>query len=378
MKKYLTSVLFVWAVQLFSATVPFVVGFTYPTDATPNMGEDLTLTYTLTLQDQSTTSGTLTKTANGKASQLFVVPIQADEAVAQAVSISYKLTYTFNNTPRFLQSGEKAVCAVPFATHAKTIHSAINGFVMKRATSENGERPKFEVKADPSAQVDSSGTLTLSGAIGPLVPRDDEAEDAEDTLEVTTRKLTNVGELITAELSVQETHVEGEIDATGIQSEKWADNVFHTIDGRLNPQGTVPPGTIIAWFLEEDPGPDWVECTGLDGAPDLKGRFIRGGGHDTAQAVVDTDNITLSERHLPEHRHQVKIIAPHSTDWINEDKSYDFFDQAPKDDDDVWAEETRGATASSWLSMDDAPSEEAKSFSPGMPRRIVVRFFMKK
>lgn len=231
MKRILFLLFTATATAVFSASVPLVVGFTYPENALPAKGTDLKLTCELTLTDGTVESVNVQKSANGKTSQLFVVTLTDEQMVARAVTAMYTLAYTHNGTPVRQRSGAKKICAVPFATHAKTISRAINGFVMKDPHPENAAPPAFSVYA-PSAsgsEADVPGRVTVTGAVGAFVPASD--TQSVDTLTVNTMKLTHVGELTTPTLVAQTVTVHGRVNASEANAETWQADVFTTLSG---------------------------------------------------------------------------------------------------------------------------------------------------
>jgi hypothetical protein len=65
---------------------------------------------------------------------------------------------------------------------------------------------------------------------------------------------------------------------------------------------TVPRGSIVAWWGSPDAVPEgWHECNGLDGTPDFRGKFLRGGGDTLEQGGVDEHSFT--ELAMQNHGH---------------------------------------------------------------------------
>jgi len=86
------------------------------------------------------------------------------------------------------------------------------------------------------------------------------------------------------------------------------------IDGTSNIR---PKGVINAWMYTNEnivgsvviPPPTWALCDGSNGTPDLRGRFILGGGQGVGltNRLVDTsggvETVTLTDAQMPYHNH---------------------------------------------------------------------------
>jgi microcystin-dependent protein len=103
-----------------------------------------------------------------------------------------------------------------------------------------------------------------------------------------------------------------------------------TIPGNLSVQdlqvngvsNLTPKGGIIAWKFSSTnivngvliPPPTWALCDGQNGTPDLKGRFILGGGHGTGltsrlpDATGGAETVTLTEAQMPSHSHNYALV----------------------------------------------------------------------
>jgi microcystin-dependent protein len=71
--------------------------------------------------------------------------------------------------------------------------------------------------------------------------------------------------------------------------------------------GTIPVGGIILWSGAVNAVPDgWALCNGTQNTPDLRGRFVMGGGGTRAVGVTGgAETVTLSIGQLPAHNHVV-------------------------------------------------------------------------
>jgi microcystin-dependent protein len=94
------------------------------------------------------------------------------------------------------------------------------------------------------------------------------------------------------------------------------------------PVGGMPRGGIIMWSGLVTAVPDgWALCDGLNGTPDLRGRFIVGASQDTGgtntgasynrAAVGGADAVALTVAQLPAHTHSMAAsgVHDHNTWW---------------------------------------------------------------
>lgn len=91
------------------------------------------------------------------------------------------------------------------------------------------------------------------------------------------------------------------------------------IDGRevTLPSGSgggVPKGSIIIWSGTASDIPDgWALCDGQDGRPDLRDRFVLGGGGThTAGETGGEEKHTLTVEEMPDHGHGILILSSES------------------------------------------------------------------
>ena len=79
------------------------------------------------------------------------------------------------------------------------------------------------------------------------------------------------------------------------------------VTGKLN---LLPEGTVVMWTKSEIPD-GWVKCNGENKTPDLRGRFVLGGGNGneltnrTLSATGGAETHTLTVAQMPYHRHQL-------------------------------------------------------------------------
>jgi hypothetical protein len=74
-----------------------------------------------------------------------------------------------------------------------------------------------------------------------------------------------------------------------------------------------PCGSIIMWHGKtEDIPVGWVVCDGINGTPDLRGRFVLGSGQGTDLSMRDpqhpiggNESVRLEVKHLPKHTHEI-------------------------------------------------------------------------
>ncbi|MDR1974394.1 MAG: hypothetical protein LBQ31_06930 [Bacteroidales bacterium] len=77
--------------------------------------------------------------------------------------------------------------------------------------------------------------------------------------------------------------------------------------------GTIPIGGIILWSGSVSSLPDgWSLCDGLNGTPNLKGKFVVGynSGSSDYNSIGKTggaENVTLTVAQMPSHNHEVKV-----------------------------------------------------------------------
>lgn len=80
---------------------------------------------------------------------------------------------------------------------------------------------------------------------------------------------------------------------------------FEAIDTSLSAGGGIPSGGIIIWSGAADAvPPGWVVCDGTNNTPDLRDRFVLGGGGSRAVGSTggaETHKLTTSE--MPSHSH---------------------------------------------------------------------------
>ncbi len=85
--------------------------------------------------------------------------------------------------------------------------------------------------------------------------------------------------------------------------------------GHKNPEGRVlenfspllPAGSIVMWSGSRIPS-GWALCDGTDGRPDLIGRFVMGAQRQPSypnDRIGGHSEVTLSEAHLPRHKHHI-------------------------------------------------------------------------
>jgi hypothetical protein len=83
---------------------------------------------------------------------------------------------------------------------------------------------------------------------------------------------------------------------------------------------TLPRGSIIAWYSIEVPN-GWALCNGLNGTPDLSGRFILGAGQgtDLSNRTIGLrggeENVTLTTRNIPAHKHDYTYTTANAKTW---------------------------------------------------------------
>lgn len=73
--------------------------------------------------------------------------------------------------------------------------------------------------------------------------------------------------------------------------------------------GGVPVGTIVIWSGTTSNIPSgWALCNGQNGTPDLRGRFVFGGGGTHAvRSTGGEENHTLTIGEMPSHSHEVMV-----------------------------------------------------------------------
>lgn len=72
----------------------------------------------------------------------------------------------------------------------------------------------------------------------------------------------------------------------------------------------LPKGLIVAWKGGDNPPSGWALCNGLNGTPDLRGRFIFGynpelGGAYPLESKGGSEKHTLTIEEMPSHNHNV-------------------------------------------------------------------------
>ena len=81
---------------------------------------------------------------------------------------------------------------------------------------------------------------------------------------------------------------------------------------------SVPVGTVISWYGQLNRLPDgWALCDGINGTPDLRGRFIV--GYDSTDAeynsigkIGGSKTIALSVDQMPQHFHELTYSGAHN------------------------------------------------------------------
>ena len=66
----------------------------------------------------------------------------------------------------------------------------------------------------------------------------------------------------------------------------------------------LPKGTIVAYNLSSAPK-GWTLCDGSNGSPDLRNKFILGGGYRGVGTTGGEENVALTEGQMPYHYHSV-------------------------------------------------------------------------
>lgn len=96
---------------------------------------------------------------------------------------------------------------------------------------------------------------------------------------------------------------------------------------RWDDSAGVPVGSIVMWSGTVATIPlGWHLCNGLNGTPNLSGRFIVGATQDTGAAnagsaynrgaVGGADSVTLATAHMPAHSHTIASSGSHDhTSW---------------------------------------------------------------
>lgn len=95
------------------------------------------------------------------------------------------------------------------------------------------------------------------------------------------------------------------------EEEKNADVVYVVPDGGGpggdgGPGGNIPAGGIIIWSGAADAVPEgWALCDGQNGTPDLRNRFVLGGGGTRGVgATGGSETVTLTTAQMPAHNHK--------------------------------------------------------------------------
>lgn len=71
----------------------------------------------------------------------------------------------------------------------------------------------------------------------------------------------------------------------------------------------VPSGVVVMWSGAADAIPGgWTLCDGTSGTPDLRGRFVLGGGgtYDPGDAG-GSEEVTLTSDQIPKHYHKMSV-----------------------------------------------------------------------
>ena len=98
--------------------------------------------------------------------------------------------------------------------------------------------------------------------------------------------------------------------------------------------GMVPKGTIVALAPGYDVPRGWVVCDGMDGTPNLGGRFIYGLGSDDSHGYQGGEAVhTLTTDEVPAHSHSVTYPLA-----SNRQKSYLWADDDSDDEDNAWGD----------------------------------------
>ena len=106
------------------------------------------------------------------------------------------------------------------------------------------------------------------------------------------------------------------LDATAQATDSDKLDGYHATDFVLAADGAggVPAGVICMWSGAITSIPSgWALCDGLNGTPDLRGRFIVGAGN--AYAVGDTGGaygVRLTENEIPSHSHTMQSAGAHA------------------------------------------------------------------
>lgn len=91
--------------------------------------------------------------------------------------------------------------------------------------------------------------------------------------------------------------------------------------------GGVPVGSIIIWSgAAADIPSGWALCDGQDGRPDLRDKFVLGGGGThTVGSTGGEETHTLTVEEMPEHSHILPKRADVSSDPLGSAPTYDTF-----------------------------------------------------
>lgn len=176
--------------------------------------------------------------------------------------------------------------------------------------SSSGEiKPRQKLLPVPYAAVAgnvsrASGNFTVSGKLT--------AQNAQFSGDLTATNLN-----VTASVEANSLRVRGDASVEG--------NL--TVSGAISGFGTVPIGGVIMWSGAENNLPDgWALCNGENGTPDLRGRFVVGGGTGSGYAYRERGgftNVVLEAKHLPVHSHNYTFTAASHTGHF--DSNYDTF-----------------------------------------------------
>lgn len=147
------------------------------------------------------------------------------------------------------------------------------------------------VKAASSNNVSLAGSASVTGTMS--------AGNIGTTGTVSSGSISNSGTLTTNSLTST-----GNISAGSVSTSGNISAGSMSISA-INGNGLVPPGAIIMWSGTVAPT-GWALCDGTSGRPDLRGRFIIGGGGSYSVGNSGgSESVTLSANQLPPHVHPI-------------------------------------------------------------------------